>query len=176
MSLNHLSFQIVQNDSMLFNDDVVLIEPVEGDIWPNSSIEVEVIFKPDNAETYNRTAFCDVTGRESRLPLRIRGDGMGPQVEFSFDDLDMGNIFIKSTHTYEIVLANKGDIDAIFSLIPSKTVFGPCFTFNPAEGIVMPEGHQAVQVTFNSSVLGDFKEDFFFQIDGSPERIKVTFT
>ncbi len=151
------------------------MEPVEGDIWPNSSVEVSMIFSPRHAQTYSRTAFCDVTGRESRLPLKIRGDGMGPQVQLSFDEMDLGNIFINSTHTYETVLANKGDIDAIFSLMPNKSVFGPCFHFNPSEGIVMPDGHQAIQITFSSAVLGDFEEEFEFQIDGAPENLKLLF-
>ena len=72
--------QIVERDPMLFDDDVIKIEPVEGDIWPNSSFEVNVVFKPREAVQYTRTAFCDITGRQSRLPLRIRGDGAGPKV------------------------------------------------------------------------------------------------
>jgi hypothetical protein len=107
-------FQTVNSDPMLFEDDVIKIDPVEGDIWPNSNFEVQVIFKPREPIQYTRTAFCDITGRQSRLPLRIRGDGAGPKVEFSFNELDMGNIFIGSTHMYEIVMANKGDIDAIY--------------------------------------------------------------
>lgn len=52
--------------------------------------------------SYARTAYCDVTGRESRLPLRIRGDGAGPRVHFSLDTLDIGNVFINSQHSYEV--------------------------------------------------------------------------
>ena len=167
---------MIDDDKMLFTDEVFRVEPAEGDIWPSSSMEVNIIFKPDEAKTYTRTAFCDVTGRESRLPLRMRGDGIGPKVQFSYDEMDMGNIFINSTHTYEVVIANKGDIDAIFTLIPSNTVFGPKFQFNPSEGIVMPDGHQAIQISFKSPILGDFREDFFFQIDGSPHQVKLTFT
>ena len=160
---------------MLFDDDVIIIEPVEGDIWPNSSVEVSVIFKPSEAKCYQRTAFCDITGRESRLPLAVKGEGIGPRVQFSFDQLNMGNIFVNSTHHYELVLANKGDIDAIFNLIPSESIFGPRFTFDPSEGIVMPDGHQAIHVTFSSPILGDFEEDFFVQVDGAPEKLKLTF-
>ena len=98
-----------------------------------------------------------------------------PQVEFSFEQLDMGNIFIGSKHMYEMVMANKGDIDAIYSVMPNNSIFGPCFAFNPAEGIVMPGGHQAIQVAFSSPYLGDFSEEFVFQVDGSPEKLKVTF-
>ena len=52
--------------------------------------------------SYARTIYCDVTGRESRLPLRIRGDGTGPQVHFSLDTLDIGNVFLNSQHSYEV--------------------------------------------------------------------------
>lgn len=160
---------------MVFEDDVIKLEPAEGEIWPNASMEINVIFKPEEAKTYTRTAFCDITGRESRLPLRIKGDGIGPRVQLSYDTMDMGNIFVHSVHTYEVILANKGDIDAIFSFVPSNTVFGPCFNFNPSEGIVMPDGHQAIQITFSSAIMGQFKEEFCVQVDGSPEKIRLTF-
>ncbi len=173
---NFLYFQLVNEDNMIFADDVFKFEPVEGDIWPNSNAEITVIFKPTEAKSYTCTAFCDITGRESRLPLRMQGVGIGPKVQLSFDRLDMGNIFVSSAHTYEVVLANKGDIDAIFSIMPQNTVFGPKFSFNPSEGIVMPDGHQAIQVTFNSSILGDFEEEFSIQIDGSPETLKLVLT
>ena len=160
---------------MIFEDDVFIIEPVEGDIWPNSSAEVRIIFKPVKAITYERIAFCDVTGRESRLPLKLRGDGAGPKLQLSFDTLDMGNIFVNSTHLYEVVLANRGYIDALFNIIGPKTPFGSCFSFNPFEGIVMPDGHQAIQITFSSSKLGDFEEVFEFQVDGTSERLQMKF-
>jgi len=79
-----LWLQNVADNKMLFADDVVKIDPPEGDIWPNSSCEVTIVFKPDKAETYNRTAFCDITGRESRLPLRVTGTGIGPKVRMLF--------------------------------------------------------------------------------------------
>lgn len=180
MSVISRTFQnrkkLTNDDNMVFSDDVVRIEPVEGDIWPNSSAEVTIIFKPDKAQTYTRTAFCDITGRESRLPLRVTGSGMGPKVLLSIDRLDMGNIFIHSSHVYEIVMANKGDIDAIYSLQPAHTPLGRCFTFNPAESIIMPGAHQAINVHFSCPVLGAFEEDFYFLIDGQPEKAKVTFT
>ena len=93
---------MVEGDSMLYSDSAFSIEPLEGDIWPNSNAEINVIFKPEEARTYWSTAYCDITGRETRLPLRMRGDGVGPKVVFSFDTLDMGHIFIRSTHTYEV--------------------------------------------------------------------------
>lgn len=52
--------------------------------------------------SYARTLYCDVSGRESRLPLRVRGEGIGPLVQFSFDKLDIGSVFVNSEHSYEV--------------------------------------------------------------------------
>ena len=167
---------MIEDDPLLFNDDVIKIDPLDGDIWPKSTMDIMVIFRPEQAMEYDRVAYCDITGRESRLPLHIKGCGMGPNIQFSYDTLDMGNIFVFSTHTYEVVLANKGDIDAIFSLLPSNSVYRPCFQLNPTEGIVMPEGYQAIQIAFSSRIVGEFVEEFHFQVDGLPYTPKFTFT
>jgi len=167
--------QLVDDDEMLFNDDIIRIDPIEGDIWPNSSSDISVMFFPEEATEYSRTAFCDVTGRESHLPLSIHGLGIGPRMQLSFDSLDMGNIFVLSTHTYEVVLANCGEIDAIYSVLPSTTPYQSCFHFDPSEGIVMPDGFQAIRITFSSRILGDFSEDFTIHVDGLPTRLNLTF-
>ncbi len=121
--------------------------PQEGDIWPNSQAEVSVMFQPEEATSYSRVLYCDITGRESRLPLKIRGEGVGPRCVFSFDTLDIQNVFVNSAHAYEVVIENKGDIEALFSLVPSESLFGPKFTFAPSNGVLSPGKLQAVQVT-----------------------------
>ena len=57
-------------------------------------------------------------------------------LEFNLSSLNMGNIFLGSEHEYEVVLANKGDIEAIYTLSsPSNE-----FKFDPREGIVTSGG------------------------------------
>lgn len=41
-------------------------------------------------------------GRETRLPLRVKGEGEGPRLHFSFDQLDIGKVFVGSAHSYEV--------------------------------------------------------------------------
>lgn len=165
-----------QNKPFHFDDNVFLIQPIEGDIWPNSSVEVSVIFRPDFAQTYNKTAYCEVTGRESRLPLRLHGVGSGPKVQLSIENLDVGSIFIGSTHVFEVVLANKGFIDAIFSVIIPNTQFGKFFSFEPNEGLISPNSYQAVCISFGSNKLGSFNEIFEFAVDGKLEKYKLNIT
>ncbi|XP_044126636.1 hydrocephalus-inducing protein homolog [Bufo gargarizans] len=170
----HNRRRVAESDSMLFTDPVFQLEPVEGDVWPNSSVQVTVLFKPQAAQVYQRTVYCDITGRETRLPLRIRGEGLGPKLCFNFNELDIGKVFVGSTHNYEVILTNQGAIDGIFSLAPPTSALASCFTFSPSEGIILPGGHQAVQICLCCSVLGEFTEDFHFTVDGAPDDVTLT--
>ncbi|XP_054055083.1 hydrocephalus-inducing protein homolog isoform X14 [Rissa tridactyla] len=164
----------VQGDSILFSDDIFTIEPVEGDVWPNSSAEINVIFKPREARIYQQTVYCDISGRETRLPLRIKGEGIGPRLRFSFDQLDIGKVFIGSAHSYEAILFNEGAINALFNLVPPATALGSCFTFLPEEGVILPDELQAIQISFSSTILGKFTEEFRFNVNGAPEPVTLT--
>ncbi|NWH50429.1 HYDIN protein, partial [Fregata magnificens] len=164
----------VQGDSMLFSDDIFTIEPVEGDVWPNSSAEINVIFKPQEARVYQQTVYCDISGRETRLPLRVKGEGIGPRLRFSFDQLDIGKVFVGSAHSYEAILFNKGAISALFNLVPPATALGSCFTFLPREGVILPDELQVIQISFSSTILGQFTEEFRFSVNGSPEPVTLT--
>ncbi|XP_027261798.1 hydrocephalus-inducing protein homolog isoform X2 [Cricetulus griseus] len=166
--------KLVQADSMLFLNHIFTIEPLEGDVWPNSSSEITVYFNPPEAKLYQQTVYCDISGREIRLPLRIRGEGMGPKIHFNFELLDIGKVFIGSAHCYEAILSNKGSIDALFNVIPPTSALGACFVFSPKEGIIEPSGVQAVQISFSSTILGHFEEEFLIDVNGSPEPVKLT--
>ncbi|XP_075181569.1 hydrocephalus-inducing protein homolog [Anomaloglossus baeobatrachus] len=170
----HNRRRAAEANAMLFSDTVFQLEPMEGDVWPNSSLQVTVLFRPRAARMYQRTVYCDITGREARLPLRLRGEGLGPKLVFSFAELDIGKVFLGSTHNYEVILTNHGAIDGIFSLAPRTSALASCFSFTPSEGIILPDGHQAVQIALCCHLLGDFSEDFPFLVDGSPEDVTLT--
>ena len=161
--------QGVTEQGFTLEDDTFILDPPSGDIWPNSEIEVTVAFRPTDATPYSRTVYCDITGRETRLPLKLRGEGVGPQLRFSFDSLDMGKVFVGSSHTYEVILSNVGDIDGVFKLTPPNTVLGSCFYISPTQGVVPRGGHQAVRISFRSVHLGHADEDIALNVDGAPE-------
>lgn len=167
----------IQADPLVFTDDVVKMEPNQGVLWPNSSIDIYVVFKPQEATAYSRTLYCAVSGRTERLGLSVRGEGCGPKVQLSFEQMSMGQIFVNSQHSYELVLANKGDIDAVFNIVPksSSSQFASCFQFSPFDGIVNPGGHQAILVSFASKLLGSFQQEFLVQVDGSNQKLVFAF-
>ncbi|NWI85348.1 HYDIN protein, partial [Pitta sordida] len=166
--------ETLQEDPMLFFNEIFTIEPLEGEIWPNSSVEISLFFKPREARVYKGTVYCDVSGRETRLPLTLIGEGLGPQLRFYFEELDIGKVFVRAVNKYEVILFNKGPIESAFRLIPPTTAMGSCFTFLPQEGIVAPGGLQAIRISFRSTILGEFKEEFWFSVTGSPEPVTLT--
>jgi hypothetical protein len=56
----------------LFEHENFTVEPKVGSIWPNSFVDVKVSFTSKRASEYQTTAFCEVEGRESRLPLVLK--------------------------------------------------------------------------------------------------------
>ena len=165
--------QQVTEEGFALEDDTFILDPPSGDIWPNSEIEVSVAFRPADAAAYSRTVYCDITGRETRLPLKLRGEeGIGPQRRFSFDSLDMGKIVVGSSYTYEVVLQTVGDIDGHFKLNTPTSLLGSCFEFSPVEGVVPRGGFQAIRISFRSVHLGRANEDITLSVEGAPETAK----
>ncbi|KAI1235520.1 Hydrocephalus-inducing protein, partial [Lamprotornis superbus] len=153
----------VQEDPMLFYDDIFCLEPKEGEIWPKCSAEISVFFKPQEARVYNQAVYCDISG-----------EGVGPRLHFSFEELNIGEVFFRATSRYEAILFNKGPLEAPFSLLPPTTAMGSCFTFLPQKGIVIPDGFQPIHISFCPTILGEFQEEFCFHVTGSPKPVTLT--
>lgn len=44
----------------------------EGEIWPQSSSDIMVIFRAIEVGEISSVAYLEVTGREDRIPLRLQ--------------------------------------------------------------------------------------------------------
>jgi hydrocephalus-inducing protein len=149
----------------LFFDDVFVVQPVEGHVWPNSFLEVTVFFQPDKPGSHQKTIYCEISGRETRLPLQLQGDAIGAQARFSYDLLEIEEVFINTSHRYEVTLENTGEIDIRFAVVPKESLFGPKFVFEPSTGLIPVDSSISVQVDFLPDVLGDFMEEFTWSIE-----------
>lgn len=61
------------NDELVFHESVLEISPPQGEIYPGRSVEISAIFKPDKIGEFEKVIYCDVQGREQRLPMAIKG-------------------------------------------------------------------------------------------------------
>ncbi|XP_028440234.1 hydrocephalus-inducing protein homolog [Perca flavescens] len=167
--------QAVQSNILALSRSCITVMPAEGEIWPKCPAQFNIVFKPEEAKLYQQTIYCDVTGRESRLPLTIKAEGVGPNLQLNYDLMDMKNVFVGDTDSYEMEVHNRGLIDAAFRLSSPDTTFGRCFSFSPVEGVVPSGACQIVKVTFHSRILGTFNEDLLLTVTGQPKPLTVTF-
>jgi hydrocephalus-inducing protein len=72
-----------------------------------TELEVVAHFRPGYAREYCAVAWCDVEGRSERLPCNLTGKGLGPRAVFSYDVLDVADVYINTPHTYELELLNR---------------------------------------------------------------------
>ncbi|CAG5085222.1 Oidioi.mRNA.OKI2018_I69.PAR.g10844.t1.cds [Oikopleura dioica] len=164
---------LISTDPMVLEEAELEISPVEGIILPGKEMEVHVVFKPDRIGQYKKTVFCDIQGRENRIPLTIEARGIGPQLRLSYDSVNLGKIFVGSKHTYEIVMKNRGEIEGIFSIREKKSEIRNQFSFDPTEGIVMKDGYQLINLSIDAQLLGSFEEEFKFEIDGTNTELSL---
>lgn len=164
----------IELDRLFFeNDDVFTVYPVSGEIMPHSSAWIYIDFHPPRDERFERVIFCDVQGRETRLPLKLVGTGRGPDVSFTFTDLEVGDIFVNSLHEYELKMENHGIIPARFEIAMPKSLFGTKFSFVPTSGVIEPASSKDIVVRFESDIIGEFSEWFRWKIEGRKEALMV---
>lgn len=149
-----------------FSDDVFKLEPLEGTIWPHSETTINVVFHPNAVGLHKKNIFCEIEGRETRLPLQLRGEARGPKARFSYDVLDIGEIYVNTPHRYEITVENIGAIDVKYSLIGQQSsVYAPKFAFNPSTGVLAVGMRNTIKIDFCCDILGDFSEEFIWELE-----------
>ena len=101
----------IEEDLFLFQDKIFKIEPLSGQVWPNSTLTVTVSFTPSAALKYSCTAFCNVSCKEGRLVFNLTGQGIGPKaVIIPQDDVDPRDIInIAKKNTFSNQAANSED-------------------------------------------------------------------
>ena len=90
--------RLIEENPLPFDDPIFSIEPAEGEIFPNAYCELTIAFRPTTAGECACTAFCELTGRESRLPLQLQGQGLGPKATWLYESLDIGDVYVNSEH------------------------------------------------------------------------------
>lgn len=162
----------IVSDQFPFVDDSFAVEPGCGELHAGASTEFTVTFHPTSAAFFDRTAFCEVTGREIRIPLQLKAEGAAPDVRFAFTSIDVGEVFIHAHHEYEFVLDNRGDIDAPYRFIPSANKDNNyMFRFIPDCGVVAGGDQQVIKLEFCSDRLGPIDEEFEWGIQGRPDSL-----
>lgn len=163
----------IEEETLVFEDDIFTITPIEGTIWPNSEMAITVIFKPKAALKYNHRAFCNISCSDERLPIFIEGEGLGPKAFLSTNNLSIGDVYVNETQNYSIYIENKGEIPAKFNLLTSNTYFSKMFTFDVESAELAVGQRMNILMTFKSSKVGEFQEIFRWKLEGSSEVLNL---
>ncbi|CAE7894602.1 Hydin [Symbiodinium microadriaticum] len=148
----------ILEDPMFFYDEIFAVEPLSGRIWAKSKVAITFTFTPKAALNYQCLAYCSIVGRAERLPLLLKGIGIGPKAAFSYDELDVGDIFVESVHQYEDVefrLVRLGVLGSFVPEVPNTSPFGSKFAFTPSDGRLEVGG---------PDLLGEFQETFYWEL------------
>lgn len=165
----------IMEDPMFFYDEIFAVEPLSGRIWAKSQTTITVTFTPKAALTYQCFAYCSVVGQAERMPLLLKGQGIGPKAAFSYDELDVGDVFVESVHQYQVDLINQGDIAVNFQLTSNSSPFGSRFNFTPSHSRLEVGSSVSITVEFCPDLLGEFHETFYWDLVGSASSIPLTF-
>ncbi|KAI9996311.1 hypothetical protein PInf_013709 [Phytophthora infestans] len=164
------------DDSMQFVDACFSITPLSGRVWAHSEVDVVVCFTPEEAHLYSCRAFLEIAGQAARLPLQLRGQGIGPKAKVVYNEpVDFGDVFINDERTRGFTIQNKGEIPAEFELIPLTTPPGTLLTVHPRYGTLAVNEMLKIEVTFCSQELGEAFYHICFGMQGSDEQLAARF-
>ncbi|XP_065519876.1 hydrocephalus-inducing protein-like, partial [Lathamus discolor] len=136
-------------------------ERQEGDVLPNSSLEINVIFKPKEARVYQETVYCDIAGFPRTLCCRLTNTSSVP---FNFNLRIPGDSSgAPSVTSFAQVSDSTG---------PSWRKRAPGakkpaeFTIRPCTGTICAKGHLDIQVTLCSNTVKRYKLALVVDVDG----------
>lgn len=178
----------VLEDEVLFEHEAIEVEPLKGHVMPRSATDIVVRFTPTQPQKLEHAVSCEIAGQAHRLPLVVRGHGVGPKIMFSYDVMDLGVCYIHAKHQCELEIRNRGDIAADFHMASSTSLEdlpqqqmrrvshdGISFQFEPCSGTLHAGDSVAIQVTFTGWKLGAFREVFNCDISGASEPLYIEF-
>nr|CDS29434.1 hydrocephalus inducing protein [Hymenolepis microstoma] len=173
VTLQNLSYQTVKFNWTLENaTQNISLQPTTGILNPQTEREIIISFNPDKDNFTNTTALCIVTGRKDPLKLKICGRGRAPNIEFSFTNMDTGNILVTTPRTFELVLQNKSEAETHFT---AQTDSENLQVF-PSEGKINAYRCQTIRIRIHSTRLGQFKEKIGFEFAGSSKIHSIDFS
>lgn len=163
----------IDEDLLLFQDDIFHISPRVGSIWPKSHMTITISFRPDAALKYDAEAHCNISCSDTRLKLTLNGEGLGPTAVLSTNNISIGDIYVNEKKEVPLSIENKGEIPAKFTLLKNNTPFSNMIQFDVEEAELKVTERKNFTMTFKSSKVGEFQETFRWKLEGSEERLEL---
>ncbi|XP_030846689.1 deleted in lung and esophageal cancer protein 1 isoform X1 [Strongylocentrotus purpuratus] len=118
--LNYSKFPIVFHWSSLKDSHIIEVQTPEGQIPPESSVELEMTIIGGHPGHIDHTLHCVIDHQESTVPLRVVADVKGPEVSIETPSLDFGLVRLGQTVRKQFYLTNESQVSARWNLKESE--------------------------------------------------------
>uniref|UniRef100_K3W9Q9 MSP domain-containing protein n=1 Tax=Globisporangium ultimum (strain ATCC 200006 / CBS 805.95 / DAOM BR144) TaxID=431595 RepID=K3W9Q9_GLOUD len=130
---------------------ISILSPREIVLRPKETADIEFKFAPTKRiPAFQKDVFLNVAGSKKKL-VTLSGCCQGMEVALDTDTLLFGTVCLGSQLVRKVRLQNRGDVAAKFQWNPRA--FAPDFTISPAEGMVAPNYHKALEITFKPAAV-----------------------
>jgi len=162
------------------------VSPMSGVVGPNTSLPIEITFKPKVEGTYNYNLICNVKRKIKPLNINLKGVGFNlhhkieDDQNITFDEkilnvLKYGEIYIKMKKIRIIKIHNKGLFNFDFNF--SKRIDDNYIQISPDKGTVESGKSIEVNVVIEPEDIFDIKSDISLEIISGPKyNIKLEAT
>ncbi|KAL0213673.1 hypothetical protein P9112_005857 [Eukaryota sp. TZLM1-RC] len=194
--------QLISNDSLLspeeaslFNHPHFSVSPLHGTLYPHSSLQVVVTFKPDYEGDHETTLYCSTDSPQSpnvtssfhktsisdphpRVAVTIFGSGIVPNISLSNSLLNLEKVTWSSSTQFELRFMNPCPVDAELlsksqgKSTESRDVF-ELLEFESENFVVPAESGLVLSGQYCSSILGNFETVHDWCIKGSKRTVSL---
>ncbi|KAL0894937.1 hypothetical protein ABMA27_013434 [Loxostege sticticalis] len=164
---------LVADETLTFQNTHFAITPIKGQLWPNKVTEITITFFPKEVGEFEATAYLDIDGVSSRVPLKMVGISLPPSINLNLETLDMDCVYINKKYNYEVVAINKGHINGVIVYKEVPTLFGSRITCTPELHCLRPGDKEVFVISFCNSNQGPYFEEINFIIRDTKVVLKL---
>ncbi|KAG9391445.1 Flagellar-associated PapD-like [Carpediemonas membranifera] len=192
LSFRDFAVQLARGDK---TPPAVTIEPAEGHIDANSSVELAIKFRPTEEREYNYQIVGRVDRKETPISINVKGVGFavheelilaGPEpVKLRYDspsEIDLGTIFLQEKRAQLFRLVNNGRFPMNFAI---RAPDNRHMSVLPVSGTVAPGAHGELTLSFFPQTEVTLKETvavsvasghkYLLDVTGKAVRPKLAF-
>ena len=156
------------NKLFAYQSDVFIFDEIEGELWPKTSTNHVIKFKPTHAGLIEDFAYLTDVETGERIKVKLLGECLPPLAAFSTKVINVEHIMLDNSYEYRTYLVNVGKAPLQFSLVERKTNLK--FEFLPSKGSIDVGCRQEIIIKLYAVKVGQFNEMFLFKINGTEEN------
>ena len=151
-------FDIHKLEEDNFKDNSFSFDVRSGEIPPQASFLVKVIYEPHIAFFDSVVHFEVVCQGGNTIPFQCRGCATGFDVQLNPDSINFGELLLGNTSTRLLTLQNNSDLPTSFQIFNDKK---NVFSFSAASGTINAASTFRIIITFNPKATLNYYERVF---------------